>query len=50
LLWDEVIRLAERGHVQLSPMVTHRFPLEESQRALAVAADVTQSVKVMFHP
>jgi threonine dehydrogenase-like Zn-dependent dehydrogenase len=50
LLWDEVIRLAGARTLDLRSLVTHRFPLEEFERALAVAADVEQSVKVVFIP
>jgi threonine dehydrogenase-like Zn-dependent dehydrogenase len=50
LLWDQVIRLADAGKVNLLPLVTHRFPLEDFERALDVAADVTQSTKVVFCP
>ena len=50
LIWDEVIRLAGAGRLDLQSLVTHRFPLEEFERALAVAADVEQSAKVVFTP
>jgi L-iditol 2-dehydrogenase len=48
--WDQVIRLAAAAKVDLLPLVTHRFPLEDFEHAVAVASDVTQSVKVVFHP
>ncbi len=50
LLWDEVIRLADTGQLDLQSLITHRFPLEDFERALSVAADVEQSVKVVFTP
>jgi threonine dehydrogenase-like Zn-dependent dehydrogenase len=50
LLWDEVIRLAGAGKMDLRSLVTHRFPLEDFERALTVAADVEQSAKVVFSP
>lgn len=50
LLWDDVIRFAGSDKIELLPMITHQFPLEEFERALAVAADATQSVKVVFCP
>jgi threonine dehydrogenase-like Zn-dependent dehydrogenase len=50
LLWDEVIRLAGAGKLDLLSLVTHRFPLEDFERALTVAADVAQSAKVVFTP
>ncbi len=50
LLWDEVIRLADGGGMDLASMVTHRFRLEEHAQALATAADVERSVKVVLTP
>lgn len=50
LLWDEVIHLAAAGRVDLASLVTHRFRLEDHAEALAVAADVEESVKVVFTP
>lgn len=50
LLWDEVVRLAAAGRVDLGHLVTHRFRLEDHAEALAVAADIEQSVKVVFTP
>ena len=50
LLWDEVIRLAGSGKMNLLSLVTHRFPLEEFESALSVAADSGQAVKVVLCP
>jgi threonine dehydrogenase-like Zn-dependent dehydrogenase len=50
LLWDEVIHLADAGKLDLLSLVTHRFPLEEFEQALVLAADVDQSIKVVFMP
>jgi L-iditol 2-dehydrogenase len=37
--WPRAIRLLESGTVDLSALVTHRFPLEKAIEAFAVAAD-----------
>lgn len=49
LLWNEAIRLAVE-RFDLAAMVTHRFPLEQADEALALARDVDRSVKVVFTP
>lgn len=36
--WLDATRLVARGLVDLSPLVTHRFPLEEVERAIETAA------------
>jgi threonine dehydrogenase-like Zn-dependent dehydrogenase len=50
LLWDEVIRFASAGKINLLSLVTHRFPLEDFENALSVAADSERAVKVMLCP
>jgi threonine dehydrogenase-like Zn-dependent dehydrogenase len=50
LLWDEIIALAASGQMNLAPIITHRFSLDEHERALSVASDVEQSAKVVFCP
>ena len=50
LLWDDVIRFAAAGTIRLSRLVTHRFPLEEFESALSIAADSARAVKVVLCP
>ncbi|MFP4054969.1 MAG: zinc-dependent alcohol dehydrogenase [Phycisphaerae bacterium] len=46
---DEAIALVHEGKVNLDPMVTHHFPLEEVQRAYQIVADYEDgAVKVMI--
>ncbi|MBW2273127.1 MAG: zinc-binding dehydrogenase [Deltaproteobacteria bacterium] len=44
--WSEMIELVDRA--DLSPMITHRFPLERFAEALAVAQDPTAGAKVLI--
>jgi threonine dehydrogenase-like Zn-dependent dehydrogenase len=50
LLWDAVIRLARDKRVDLASLITHRFPLECHDQALALAANPEQAVKVVLCP
>jgi threonine dehydrogenase-like Zn-dependent dehydrogenase len=50
LLWNDVIHFAATGTIHLLPLVTHRFPLEDFESALSVAADSELAVKVIFCP
>jgi threonine dehydrogenase-like Zn-dependent dehydrogenase len=36
------------GEVDLSPMITHRFPLDRFPEALAIAQDADAGAKVMI--
>jgi threonine dehydrogenase-like Zn-dependent dehydrogenase len=44
--WSEMIEMLDR--VDLSPMITHRFPLDRFAEALAVAQDPTAGAKVLI--
>jgi 2-desacetyl-2-hydroxyethyl bacteriochlorophyllide A dehydrogenase len=46
------IELAQRGRVRLGPLVTHRFPLDEVERAFQAAQDRdrTGALKVVLQP
>lgn len=47
-VYPDAIRLAASGKIQLSPLVTHRFPLEEVRRALDTVVEAKASaVKVL---
>ncbi|KAJ9130421.1 L-arabinitol 4-dehydrogenase [Pleurostoma richardsiae] len=47
--WPRAIRLVENGVVDLSKLVTHRFPLEDALKAFETAADPkTGAIKVQI--
>jgi len=47
--WPKAIRLVSSGLIDLKPLVTHRFQLEDSLDAFEVASDITRgSVKVQI--
>jgi len=43
----EALRLIEQGRVPIDQLVTHRFNLDEVDRALKVAADVDEALKTL---
>lgn len=45
----EAIALVESGKVDVTPIITHRFPLNELSKAFEVQADSSQSVKVVVN-
>jgi len=48
--YPKAIRLVAGGLIDLKPLVTHRFKLEEAVKAFHVAADPTQgAIKVQIH-
>ena len=47
---DEAVRLVAEGAVDLEPLVSHQFPLEQATEAFEVACDTQQSVKVLLTP
>ncbi|MBP1817597.1 L-iditol 2-dehydrogenase [Mycobacterium sp. OAE908] len=47
--YPRAIRLVEQGLVDISSIVTHRYPLEHAAEAFAVAAD-RQGLKVVIEP
>jgi L-iditol 2-dehydrogenase len=47
--YPRAIRLVERGLIDVSSIVTHRYPLERAAEAFAVAAD-RQGLKVVIEP
>jgi L-iditol 2-dehydrogenase len=42
-VYADAIRLAASGRIDLGPLVTHRFPLEEARRALDTVVDAKAS-------
>jgi L-iditol 2-dehydrogenase len=49
LVYPRAIELVETGRVKVHPFVTHRFPLEEAERAFSVASK-RDGVKVVIEP
>ena len=47
--WERVLKLTSAGKLNLKDLVTHRFALEEWERAYAVAAG-KDSLKVLLYP
>jgi threonine dehydrogenase-like Zn-dependent dehydrogenase len=50
LLWDQALRFAGGGSVNLLSLVTHQFPLEKADEALSVARDGDLAGKVVLCP
>jgi threonine dehydrogenase-like Zn-dependent dehydrogenase len=50
--FDEALRLAEAGDIELLPLITHTFPLEEAPEAFAAAMrkSETGAIKVILRP
>jgi L-iditol 2-dehydrogenase len=47
--WPRAIRLVENGVIDLSKLVTHRFPLEDALKAFDTASDPkTGAIKVQI--
>ncbi len=47
--FSQAIGLLERGEVDLSPLITHRFPLDQLPDAFAAQLDAQQSIKVLVN-
>ena len=45
-VWPSAIRFLERTGIDLSPIQTHSFPLDDAVRALEQGKKVTEAVKV----
>jgi L-idonate 5-dehydrogenase len=48
--FDEAIRLVAAGRVNVQPLINHVFSLEDSVKALQLAADKSLSLKVQIQP
>jgi 2-desacetyl-2-hydroxyethyl bacteriochlorophyllide A dehydrogenase len=48
--FDEAIRLVAAGRVNVQPLINHVFSLEDSAKALQLAADKSLSLKVQIQP
>ena len=45
-VWERAIKFIERAKPTLSPMVTHRIPLDQAVRAFEIAQDPERAIKV----
>jgi L-iditol 2-dehydrogenase len=48
--WPIAIELVSSGRVDVKPLVTHHFPLDETEDALTLGSRVADSVKAVIHP
>ena len=48
--WPLAIALVASGRVDVSPLVTHHFPLHQAAQALMLASSVSDSIKAVVHP
>lgn len=48
--WPLAIRLVSTRRIDLRPLLTHHFPLDQSADALTLSHRVSDSVKAMVHP
>ena len=48
--WPLGIALISSGRVDVSPLITHHFTLEQTQDALLLGSTVADSVKAVIHP
>lgn len=48
--WPLAIELVSTGRIDVSPLVTHHFPLAETADALTLGSRVQDSVKAVIHP
>jgi L-iditol 2-dehydrogenase len=46
--FDEAVQLVAEGTVDLTQMVSHKYPIEKAVEAFEAASDVNESVKVVF--
>jgi L-iditol 2-dehydrogenase len=49
-VWPQALRFLARAGIDLSPVVTARFPLDQGADALEAAKDVTRNIKVHVEP
>ncbi len=48
--WPIAIELVSSGRVDVKPLVTHHFSLDEAEDALTLSSRVADSVKAVIHP
>jgi hypothetical protein len=48
--WPLAIDLVASGRVDVKPLITHHFPLEQTAEALTLSGHVGDSLKAIVHP
>ncbi len=48
--FEESVKLISEGKVDLTQLVSHKYPIEKAKEAFETASDVNESVKVLFTP
>ena len=48
--WPLAIALISSGRVDVEPLITHHFPLAQTEDALLLGSTVPDSVKAVIHP
>jgi L-iditol 2-dehydrogenase len=48
--YDAALKLISTGRLRLKEMITHRLPLEESQKGFQLVANAQESMKVIIEP
>jgi L-iditol 2-dehydrogenase len=48
--WPIAIELVSSGRVDVKPLITHHFALDETADALTLSSRVPDSVKAVIHP
>jgi L-iditol 2-dehydrogenase len=48
--WPTAIELVASGRVDVTPLITHHFALEQTADALTLTSRVTDSIKAIIHP
>lgn len=48
--WPLGIALISSGRVDVSPLITHHFTLEQTEDALLLGSTVPDSIKAVIHP
>ncbi len=48
--FEESVKLISEGEVDLTQLVSHKYPIEKAKEAFETASDVNESVKVLFTP
>jgi L-iditol 2-dehydrogenase len=48
--WPIAIELVSSGRVDVNPLITHHFRLDQTEDALTLGSRVPDSVKAIIHP
>ncbi len=48
--WPLAIELVSSGRIDVTPLITHHFPLSQTEEALTLSSRVPDAVKAVIHP